>query len=374
MMRQADQTGWINLAAGIPSNDILPFSALKAAQLRVLKREREAVFCYQSPEGHAGLRNTAAEHLSARGVDIGAGGLITTTGCSQALQLMLRLWVKPGDVVACEVPAYYGMLEILSSLGARVVSLPARLDDGLDPGRVEALFKTVRPVCLVVCPTLANPSGATIPDSDREALVALCRRHRVRILEDDIYADLHDKGAPKPLRAYDDGSTVAWVTSYSKSVAPGLRVGLVAPGRDYEACALLKCRQDMQSSRFSESVLAEFLRSPDHGRHLRRLRAFYADRRKLARRVIAEHFPEGTVCSDPAGGYMLWVRLPGRTDPEHLATAARQRRVVFCPGSIFYPGPAPRGWMRLNTAKAGVEELVDGLAELGRLAGRVRRA
>jgi DNA-binding transcriptional MocR family regulator len=233
-MRQADEPGLINLAAGVPSLESLPTAQLGESFQRAFAEDGAAIFGYHHPEGDRELRELLAARLRTRDADVSGAQLFTVTGCQQGLQLLLDVLAQPGDIVACEVPAYYALLELIAVRGCRVLPLPVRGPEGFDLAEVETLLAAWKPKCLFVCTTLANPSGATLPESKRGPLVEICRRHGVRVIEDDIYAELVETGAPKPLRAFDDGSTVSYVSSFSKSVSPGLRVGVCVPGTIYE--------------------------------------------------------------------------------------------------------------------------------------------
>ncbi len=366
-MRQADEPGLINLAAGVPGSDALPVSALQAAFARGFEQDGAAMFAYHHPEGDRQLRELLAERLRTRGATVEAGQIVMTTGCTQALQIMLSVLVSPGDIVACEAPAYYGMLELLSEAGARVLPIPVRDGEGIDPDEAEALLSRWKPKCLIICSALSNPSGATVSEHRRELLVEVCRREGVRLIEDDIYGDLVEGGAPRSMLAWDDGSTVSYVTSFSKTVAPGLRVGFCVPGKLHEEYAARKCQQDLHSAVMSEVALREFLLAGELEGHLATLHARNRQRRDLALAAIARAFPEGTAVPIPRGGYMLWVRLPERVDLAIVRQRAREQRVVFASGSVFYPAPPDQSCMRLNCAKASEVELVEGIEALGEI-------
>ena len=373
-MRQADQPGLINFAAGVPALDALPFAALREAAERALATDGASMFAYHHPEGDHALRALLAQRLAARGVaDIAPGRLITTTGCTQALQALISVLVKPGDVVACEAPAYYGLLEVIAEAGARVLPLPVTSGSGIDLDATEEALTRWKPRCLVVCTSLSNPSGATLPESNRERLVRICRATGVRLIEDDIYAELIDSGAPKPCRAFDDGSTVSFVTSFSKTVSPGLRVGYCLPGTPEldDAFAARKCQQDMHSSVVSEVLLRTFLEGGCLEPHLAWLRERNLRRRGLVLDAIGRSFPEGTEVDAPWGGYMLWVRLPGGVDLVKAQSQARAAGVVFAAGSAFFAAPAgaecPPPHMRLNCARAAEPDLERGMEILGKI-------
>lgn len=366
-MRQADEPGLINLAAGVPPLDALPAEALKTAFETAYAKDGASMFAYHHPEGDHRLRELLAERLVKRGVSISGAQLVTVTGCSQALQLMLSVLIKPGDIVACEAPAYYGMLELLSEAGAQVLPIPVQGADGIDLSLAEELLERWKPKCLIVCAALSNPSGATMPDSARQRLVEVCRKHKVRLIEDDIYGELVDGKAPTSMLAWDDGSTVSYVTSFSKSVSPGLRVGFCVPGTLHEEFAAKKCQQDLHSAVTTEVTLREFLDAGAFDPHLEWLRTRNQHRRTLALETVARSFPQGTNVIAPNGGYMLWAELPTPVDLGEVRKRAREHRVVFASGDVFFPARPERSFLRLNCAKAGEAELVEGLETLGKI-------
>ena len=364
-MRQADEPGLINFAAGVPGLDALPVEELRAAFARGFEKEGAKMLAYHHPEGDRALREHLAARLNGRGANLRGEQLVTVTGCTQGLQLMLSVLVQPGDIVAVEAPAYYGLLELLSVAGVRVLPLPVAGADGIDPAQAEPLLARWKPRCLIVCTALSNPSGATVPEAHRERLVEICRAHGVRLIEDDIYGELVDGGAPKTMLAWDDGSTVSYVTSFSKSVSPGLRVGVCVPGALHEDYAARKCQQDLHSATVSEVALREFLESGALDPHLTRLRERNRHRRTLALDAIARSFPAGTRVTPPRGGYMLWAELPRTLDLAAVRDAARAERIVFASGAVFFTQPPEKTCLRLNCAKATEAELVHGLTTLG---------
>ena len=354
-MRQADE----------PGLDALPADELRAAFARGFEKEGAKMFAYHHPEGDRALRDHLAARLNARGANLRGDQLVTVTGCTQGLQLMLSVLVQPGDIVAVEAPAYYGLLELLSVAGVRVLPLPVADGDGIDPAQAEPLLARWKPRCLIVCTALSNPSGATVPVANRERLVALCRTHGVRLIEDDIYGELVDGGAPKTMLAWDDGSTVSYVTSFSKSVSPGIRVGVCVPGSLHEDYAARKCQQDLHSAVTSEVTLREFLESGALDPHLARLRERHRHRRTIALDAIARSFPAGTRVTPPRGGYMLWAEMPRTIDLAAVRDAARAERIVFASGAVFFTQPPEKTCLRLNCAKATEAELLHGLTTLG---------
>ena len=373
-MRQADNPRLINFAAGVPGLDALPLAHLRASMEAALESDGASMFAYHHPEGDHALRALCAARLQARGVaDLTPGQLVMTSGCTQALQVMLSILVRPGDIVACEAPGYYGLLELIAEAGARVLPLPVQNGSGLDLDATETALARWKPKCLIVCTSLSNPSGATLAEASRQRLVRICREHGVRLIEDDLYAELLDSGAPKPCRAFDDGSTVSLVTSFSKTVSPGLRVGYCVPGTPElaDAFAARKCQQDIHSSVVSEALLRTFLGCGNLDPHLAWLRERNLRRRNLVLDAIERSFPEGTEMDAPWGGYMLWVRLPQSVDVTRLQPEAHAAGVAYAAGPAFFAAPAggdrPVSHIRLNCARATEPDLERGVEILGKI-------
>jgi DNA-binding transcriptional MocR family regulator len=266
-------------------------------------------------------------------------------------------------------------LELIAEAGARVLPIPVLPGAGIDLTATEELLGRWKPKCLFVCTSLSNPSGATLPPRNRERLVEICRAAGVRLVEDDIYGELLDSGAPKPCRAFDDGGTVSFVSSFSKSVSPGLRVGYCIPGTEvlHDAFAAKKTQQDLHSAVMTEVILRKFMERGSFDPHLCWLRERNQRRRELALNAIGRSFPEGTKVDAPWGGYMLWIELPPEVDLCRARTQARAAGVVFAAGSAFYAAPVhglPTGLgrsIRLNCAKAAEPELERGVEILGKV-------
>ena len=362
LMRQTEDPHVINLAAGIPSADFLPLDALRTALEGELASRAREMFSYHRPEGAALLRDAIRDYLGVRGVNVQSDQILVTTGCSGALATMMNTVLKRGDTVVCEAPAYYGQLELLRAIGVKFRTVNTSVGQEPDPAKWEKALKAKpKPKLLVVTSTLSNPSGATLKEEWRPKMVEMCRKMGVPILEDDIYGDLLGRGRPKPLRAYDDGSTVLYVTSFSKTVAPGLRIGFALPGKWMDAAADRQCRQTIHGGVPPEFITASFLRSGRMEGHLEMLRSVYAKRRELAGGVLSRELPEGIRADDPSGGYMLWVRggRPGLM--EEVSKQCLAKGVAVVGGGIFFANPPKEACFRLNCARATPEDLARGV-------------
>lgn len=373
VMRQVGDPGLINLAAGLPSVHCVPKADLREAFDVTLEENADEALGYHVPDGDLRLRQLLVDRFHRRGINTSVDQMVITTGCSQALHGMIRLLAKPGDIVACEAPAYYATLEIMGDLGVKALPIPVKDSDGIDFELAQVLFRRFRPKLFVICSSLSNPSGATIPNEIRKALIELCRETGTRILEDEIYGELSEIPDLKPIRAFDDGSTVSYVTSFSKTVAPGLRIGVCLPGVDADPFALLKCQQDMHSATLCEVAFRRYFETGRLDSHLDFLRGLNRQRRDLALRVIEECFPTSAKVWKPAGGFLLWVELPPGIEMERVYRNALDEKVAFCPGSAFYPSEEQEiAAMRFNCSRPSEDELVKGLRILGRLMERAR--
>jgi 2-aminoadipate transaminase len=362
LMRQTEDPHVINLAAGIPSADFLPLDALRTALEGELASRAREMFSYHRPEGASLLRDAIRDYLGVRGVNVQSDQILVTTGCSGALATMMNTVLKRGDTVLCEAPAYYGQLELLRAIGVKFRTVNTAVGQEPDPAKWEKALKAKpKPKLLVVTSSLSNPSGATLKEEWRPRMVEICRKMGVPILEDDIYGDLLGRARPKPLRAYDDGSTVLYVTSFSKTVAPGLRIGFALPGKWMDAAADRQCRQTIHGGVPPEFITASFLRSGRMEGHLEMLRSVYAKRRELAGGILSRELPDGIRADDPSGGYMLWVRggrpgLMGEVSKQCLA-----KGVAVVGGGIFFANPPKEACFRLNCARATPEDLARGV-------------
>jgi 2-aminoadipate transaminase len=361
-MRQTEDPSVINLAAGIPSSDFLPMDALKTALEGEIQSRAREMFSYHRPEGAGILREAIRDYLAIRGVRTTSDEVLVTTGCSGALSTMMSTLLKKGDTVVCEAPAYYGQLELLRAIGVKFRTVNTAVGQEPDPAKWEKALKAKpKPKLLVVTSTLSNPSGATLKEEWRPRMVEICRKMGVPILEDDIYGDLLGRARPKPIRAFDDGSTVLYVTSFSKTVAPGLRIGFALPGKWMDAAADRQCRQTIHGGVPPEFVTASFLRSGRMEGHLEMLRSVYGKRRELAGGILSRELPEGIRADNPLGGYMLWVRGGRPSLMEEVSKQCLAKGVAVVGGGIFFANAPKEACFRLNCARATPEDLARGV-------------
>jgi 2-aminoadipate transaminase len=360
----------ISLAGGLPSPGCFPVDALRAAFDRVLRVNGAAALQYSTTEGHAPLRDWIARYESSRGVPTTADEVLIVSGSQQALDLVCKALVDPGDAVLVEAPTYPGALQAFTHSAARCITVPTDRD-GLQTDRITAAVIGTGARLLYVMPNFQNPGGHLMTASRRTELADAARTHGLWLIEDDPYGDLWFRSAPpESLRAHAPERTVR-ICSLSKTLAPGLRLGyIVAPRKMMDVLVRAKQAADLHTSTLSQFAAHEVLASGVFDEHLASVRARYAAQCDVMARAISREFPQRVQWTRPAGGMFIWVALDG-VDTDALLTAAVERRVAFVPGSAFYAVTEPYGRrvheMRLSFATAEPAAIDRGIATLGEL-------
>ncbi len=335
--------GFVELAYGEPDPRLLPVDAVWRAAARTLAEGGSAAIAYGSAQGPSILRGALAARMSAHeGVAVGADDVVVTGGNSQALDQALTVFAEPGDSVLVESPTYNLALLTIGDHPVEVAGLPHD-EGGLD---VEACAATVhalraqgrRPCLLYTVPTYHNPTGVCLREDRRAALVALAAAEDLILVEDDVYRELaYDGEAPPALWSLDPDAPVLRLGTFSKSLAPGLRVGWLTGRADLRArfAAAGMIESGGCPSQFAATVAGELLASGEYDSHIATLRAAYRSRRDALVTALREHAPPGCDFVVPRGGYFIWLGLPARLTSRVLVTHADRRRVSFIPGGRF---------------------------------------
>lgn len=352
----------------------LPIAALNRIINQITREISTVGARYEGAPGLLTLRRQIARRAAELGVAITEHDLCTTVGATEGLSLALRAVAKPGDVIAVESPAYFGVLQAIESLGMRALEIPAHPRTGFDVSAFEETLRAQSVQALVITPTASNPLGTVMPDDERERLVKLTRRHDIPVIEDDVYGELvWDGSHPRPLRSFSGPSEdnhVLLVSSVSKTLAPGYRVGWIAGGRWHDRVVRLKYGQSLACPTLPGMAVAEFLSSGGYDRHLRRLRSALAGNVERYREAIALQFPDGTRVSSPRGGFVLWVELPAGVDALALHEAALRKRIVVAPGPLFSARQRFANFIRISAGTPWSDRVADGIRTLARLVDR----
>jgi len=368
----------ISFAGGVPNPATFPAEALARAASRAIREHAHEALQYGPTAGLLPLRERIARRLSDRGLATEASDVHLTTGSQQALDLIARVLVDPGDGVVVESPAYVGALACFRA--RRAEFLPVDRDaSGMDVAglrsavaRFRSAGRTVR--LLYAIPNFQNPSGWTLPESGRRELLACAEELDLIVVEDDPYGEVHF-GAPPPgpLAALDRTGRVAYLGSFSKTLAAGLRTGFVrAAGPLLEKMELAKQAADLCSSSLDQWTLALYFDENDYDAHVRQVRAFYAGQKEILRREIDRTWPSAISVSDPTGGLFCWARMAeGGDAADLLARALQDKSVAFIPGASFFPEESSfaRRFFRLTFAKESPERLREGVRRIGELLG-----
>jgi len=310
--------------------------------------------------------------MVAAGCSLSPAEIVTTSGCSEAIELCLRATCKPGDVVAIESPTYFGILQSIEALGLKALEIPTHPRDGisLEALRFAVEHNAVR-ACLVVA-NYNNPLGSCMPDDNKKELAALLARHDIPLIEDDISGEIYfSEGRPTTVKTFDRKGLVLLCSSFSKDICPGYRVGWVAPGRYKATVEWLKAISSVATPTLPQMAVAEFIACGGYDHHLRRIRRIYAQNVGLMSQTVMRYFPEGTRVTRPAGGFVLWVQLPENVDSLTLYKQALREKITLTPGYMFSPSQQYRNFIRLNAARWTLE-IERAIRRLGDLAGTRR--
>jgi len=289
-----------------------------------------------TPPGLITLRRALARRSVSWGAALGEDDFVCTIGATEAITLALRATTRAGDAVAVESPTYFGILQAIESLGLKAVEVPSHPRTGIDLAALHDALRATPIRAIAAMPTAANPLGSIMPDDAKAELYALAVRHDVPVIEDDVYGELcFDGTRPRPLKAFDRDGRVLLCGSVSKTLAPGYRVGWIAPGRYQDDVERLKFSQSLACPTLPGMAVAEMLASGGYDRHLRRLRREVAGQVARYREEVLARFPDGTRVSAPRGGFVLWIELPPEVDAMVLQERALARGVAIAPGPIF---------------------------------------
>ncbi len=327
---------------------LLPMPRLNRAFRRVLARWPLHSARYTGLSGAAALRRQIARRALALGTALDADEVIVTAGGLDALNLALRAVASPGDVVAVESPTYFGVLQALEAVGLRAVEIPADPRSGIDLGLLEHTLRSQRVKAVLVMTTCHNPLGTVMSDEAKKDLVALTARHGIPIVEDGAYSDLaFDERSRRPAKAFDQKGLVVFCGSFSKVLAPGLRLGWIEAGRFRDRIKAYKGVTSGMTSALPQLAVAELLATRYYDRHIKRLRLQVAEQTRLYAQVLRDVLPAGTRMTSPAGGNLLWVQLPG-VDATAVYRRLLEQGVGVFPGEIFSLRGKHRSFLRIS--------------------------
>ena len=370
----------ISFAGGLPAPEVFPLAEVQEAACRVLAERGAAALQYGPTEGYQPLREFICHQMYGYGVKAEAGNVVITSGSQQALDLIGKLLINAGDRVLVEEPTYLGALQAWNAYQAEYATV-ASDDCGLRTDLLEEGLR-VGPKFMYVLPNFQNPAGTTLPLDRRLELVRLSHKYGIPIVEDDPYGALRYEGEHIPPalaldadfqtaaglagRGFEEGNVI-YLGTFSKTLAPGLRLGWVAaPVEVIEQLVMVKQGADLHTSSFDQMLAYEIVKDGFLDRHIQTIRRLYGERRDVMLAALARHFPAECSWTHPQGGLFLWARAPEWLDTAELLKEAVKRKVAYVPGFAFYPNPAHgRNAMRLNFSNAQPSQIEEGIRRLG---------
>ena len=380
LLEYAADPNLVPLGCAIPNAELLAAGRLDRFLARVARRAGVDYNTYTVPKGDLRLRREIARRALSWGQVLSPEDIAITCGCTEALVLALKVVSRPGDTIAIESPTYFGFLQVLEALDLRALELPTDASTGVD---LTALRRALGARSVKAClfsSSFNNPLGCTMSDGRKKAVLDLLAKHRIPLIEDDIYGDIYfGEERPKPFMALDPHGSTIYCSSFSKTIAPGYRIGWIATRRHMTKVLDSKLAFTLCGPALPQAALAEFLASGGYDSHLRRVRRTFRDNIDRMIRTIDRAFPRGTRVSRPDGGFVLWLQLPKPLASRELFEAALKKGVCFVPGDVFSASHRYANCLRVSCGSAWQTRIEKALETLGDIAsaalvrhGRVR--
>ena len=351
------------------AENLLPLGQLNRIFAQVLRDEGDRVGFYGPVEGFEPLRRQIVLRALESGIECKVSETLVTSGAMEALHIALRCVTRAGDTVAIASPSYYCFLQLLENLGLRVIEIPSRPGEGVRPSDLAQVISRFRVAACVLTPNFNNPDGALTPDEAKAEIVDILARRDIPLIEDDVYGDMHyGPTRPKCCKAFDRKGLVLACSSFSKTIAPGYRVGWLLPGRFMDKALEVKATTSVASATPTQMAVAEYLRSGHYHRHLKRLRPAVKTMMGNMHELVGRFFPPGTRATRPEGGSVMWIELPGRADGVEFMHRALAQAISVAPGVIFSSQGSFRSFVRVSCCVPDGPELTGAVETLGGIA------
>jgi len=367
ILKISSQPGVISFAGGLPAPEMFPITHLKRIIPQVFDKYQDACVQYSLTRGVLPLREYLAEKATKEGAPTPLENIIVTTGAQQACELIARVFVNRGDYIMTENPTYLGALQAFNAYGAKYVTLEMD-DDGMILDGIEEKIKKYKPKLIYTVTNFQNPTGVTLSLERREQLVEIAARNDVPIVDDDPYGDIRFAGKPLPSMKSIGGDGVISLGTFSKTIAPGFRVGWIN-GPDAIIAYVEKVKQsvDLHTSTITQFIVHEFVGQGLVEPHLELIKENYRAKRELMLKTLGETFPSEVTWTKPEGGLFLWLRLPEHVSTKALLPKAVALKVAYVYGEPFYPNGGGSNTMRLNFSNCTHEGIVEGIGRLANL-------
>ncbi|MFR4276463.1 MAG: PLP-dependent aminotransferase family protein [Bacteroides thetaiotaomicron] len=362
--RSIEDTSITRFSLGVPEDALLPIAKLNKELVRAMRSLPGNGTRYEDPQGNIRLRKDIARFAYSWNANLAAEDIITTTGVTNSISLALSAITQKGDTIAVESPVYFGLLQLANNLGLRVIELPTNPVTGIDPDALKKVLPQIN-VCLLVS-NFSNPMGSCMPDEHKKTVVDMLSEYNIPLIEDDLYGDVFfGNSRPKPCKAFDEKGLVLWCGSVSKTLAPGYRVGWIAPGKFKEAIIRQKHIHLVSTPSLNQEAIANFMENDRYENHLRKLRHELHTNSLHFVQSVMDYFPEETKIITPQGGFMLWVELDKNIDTTELYRRAMRQKISIAPGRMFTLQDQYRNCMRLSYGQKWTIEIEERLKLLG---------
>ena len=369
ILKLALQPDIISFAGGMPAAELFLVREFEEACRYVLTHDGVRALQYGTSEGYPPLRQYLVEKMQEYDVPAEQENILIINGSQQALDLIGKMFINPGDVILTEGPTYLGAIQSFRAYQARFVTVPLD-EDGIQTDKLEEVLERHPVKFIYVLPNFHNPAGVTMALERRLKLVELAARYGVFIVEDDPYGELRFEGEDIAPLVVLHKENVLYLSTFSKTLAPGIRLGwIAAPSKIIAKLVQAKQGTDLHTSTFIQMVANDICQRGILRRHVKDIRKVYGERRDAMLAAMEKHFPPGVTWTRPQGGLFLWVQLPEHIDVSELLNVALQEKVAFVPGRAFYPNEGGKNAMRLTFATASPEKIEEGIKRLGRAMG-----
>ena len=366
LLKLALQPDIISFAGGMPASELFLIREFEEACRYVLTHDGVRALQYGTSEGYPPLRQYLVEKVQEYDVPAEQENILITNGSQQALDLIGKMFINPGDVILTEGPTYLGAIQSFRAYQARFVTVPLD-EDGIQTDKLEEVLERHPVKFIYVLPNFHNPAGVTMTLERRLKLVELAAKYGVFIVEDDPYGELRFEGEDITPLVVLHKENVLYLSTFSKTLSPGIRLGwIVAPRKIISKLVQVKQGSDLHTSTFIQMVAYDICQRGILRHHVKAIRKVYGERRDAMLTAMEKHFPPGITWIRPEGGLFLWVQLPEHVDVSELLNVALQEKVAFVPGRVFYPDNGGNNTLRLTFASAGPEKIEEGIKRLGR--------
>ncbi len=368
LMSLANKPEMILFSGGMPDNDLFPLDEIDAIYNNLTPPEKKIAMQYGPTSGLPQLIESLSLFLESKGLPVSENKIMITTGSLQAINILAKAFINPGDTIIVENPCFIGAISAFNSYEANIVSVPLS-EDGIALDQLEKLLKDLnqKPKFIYLTPNFHNPAGTLYTAKTKQKLIELLDGAGIPIIEDDVYSDLYfdeaDKENLKSIKGINPkGVDVCYTGSFSKIIGPGLRLGwMLVPNEIYEKCELIKQTFDACSPSFTQVIADKFLQSGIADNYIGKVRVEYKKRAKAMINALHQHLPQGVTFTAPRGGFYIWLQLPEGVDSTEILKKAIEKGVVFVSGKTFDPHAQANNYMRLSYCNTSVDKINKGI-------------